>query len=89
MKKFFRKYGRGLQALYVFLFFSTLVVIGCSKDKSPYENVNRHKGSIILKIDYDIIKDDYHYWVKSKNGYYEDFLIDEEYGDIFEKGDMI
>jgi len=89
MRKFFRKHGRFLQGLYIILFFAALIVLGCSKEKSPYEDINHYKDATVLKIEHDTIDNTYKFYIKDRSGSYRDFLVDPEWGDIFEKGDIL
>lgn len=66
----------------------SIAVTSC-KVVGTYDDVNHYKDATILKIEHDTIENTYKFYVKDRNGSYRDFYVDPNYGDIFEKGDVI
>ena len=92
MKKFFRKHGRTLQIFYISAFFIALIVMGCSKEKSPYADLNNHHSSEIMRIETDTINVDsivYHFYLKNSYGNYETIQVDPDWAVLFEEGDIL
>ena len=90
MKKFFKKHGRFLQGLYIALFFAALITLGCNRN--PYEDLNKHPGSVVLDIKADTITSDsivYHFYLRSAHGKYESIRVDPEWAVLFEEGDVL
>ena len=64
--------------------------MGCNR--SPYEDLNSHHNSEIMRIETDTITTDsivYHFYLKSSYGNYETIRVDPEWADLFNEGDIL
>jgi hypothetical protein len=67
------------------------LMITCSISMVKFDDVNKNKGAVILKIEHDSVGDidAYNFFVTDSNGNYDKLVIDPQYAQFFHEGDTL
>ena len=75
---------------YFIFIFLAVVIVGCTI--VVFDDINKYKGSVILRIDVEdveTVKDVHHIYIKKPSGDYDYIRIDRGYGELFSVGDTL